>query len=402
VSVSGARIAGKVVSNVDGPADYWLQYGTTAALGSETPHQTATLDAYTPLSVIVEVTGLARDTVYHYRLCADDAEAGPVCGGQRSFRTQEVACGETVTQDVRLTGDLDCGFGGLGPGVGGNGLVIGAAGLDVNLAGHRLDGPVESGGGEASGIDNSGGFDDLIVRNGSLGLWGDAIHLEGASGNLMHDLGLQGSPFGISIAGGSSNDVRNSEVSGRVTGIVADQQVGLVVARTTVTAGSVGGDGMVIDGSGNRIADNDVQVGFAASSIEVTGSGNRIVNNRATGGSGFGSAVGITLLSGSDNVVAENEVSDAVVVIPGDTEGSVGDGIFIGPLATGTLVRDNYAHDNEGDGIEVQSAGTRLKDNRADNNGDFGIQAVAGVIDLGGNSASGNGNPLQCVNVFCQ
>jgi hypothetical protein len=60
------------------------------------------------------------------------------------------------------------------------------------------------------------------------------------------------------------------------------------------------------------------------------------------------------------------------------------------------------ANDNDGDGIETQSAATRLGYNTANGNGDFGIDAAAGVTDLGGNAASGNGNPLQCRNVFCQ
>ena len=108
------------------------------------------------------------------------------------------------------------------------------------------------------------------------------------------------------------------------------------------------------------------------------------------------------MLSGSGNVVIDNEVSEAILIDPTSPGGSGGDGIFIGPLAAGTLLRDNYVHDNEGDGIEVQSADTRLRGNRADANDDLGIQAVTGVTDLGGNSASGNGNPLQCTNVFCQ
>ena len=134
--------------------------------------------------------------------------------------------------------------------------------------------------------------------------------------------------------------------------------------------------------------------------MEIRGSENLIVGN--TIGGETTQPGGILLLSGSDNVVAENETFGFHLATPGETAGSVGDGIFVGPLVTGTLVRDNHSHDNQGDGIEVQNSATRLRGNRADDNDDLGIQAVSGVIDLGGNSASGNGNPLQCTNVFCQ
>ena len=60
------------------------------------------------------------------------------------------------------------------------------------------------------------------------------------------------------------------------------------------------------------------------------------------------------------------------------------------------------ANGNTSDGIRIDAPGTRIARNTANNNRDLGINAVAGVIDGGGNRASGNGNPLQCVNVFCQ
>jgi parallel beta-helix repeat protein len=82
--------------------------------------------------------------------------------------------------------------------------------------------------------------------------------------------------------------------------------------------------------------------------------------------------------------------------------GRDGDGIHVGAFTTGTLLRDNVAQSNGGDGIEVEATATRLRGNVATSNGDFGIDAVAGVTDLGGNRASSNGNPPQCRNVLCE
>ena len=397
VSVGGATVAGKVTSSVGGTTSYWAEFGTTTAYGRETAHESVVLEKDVPRGVSLRLLGLERATRYHYRVCAADSEQDQtrgVCGADRSFVTQSVTCGQTITADVRLTGNLDC-FEGTGPQEGTSGLVIGADGLDVNLAGYNISGEIFVGGGDIRGIDNAGGYDDLVVRNGSLGGWGYGIYIEGASRNAIRDVAAQGSPTGVWISGGAQNEIRRSDILGRTTGIEVQGEQGLAVTDSEVFAGfSVA---MAISGDGGLIARNRVETA-SSKAISVAGSSNRVLDNDAIGGT---SGV-IFLGSGSDNVISGNDVSEGVLVFPGETGSSNGDGIFINSGVAGTLVRDNLAHDNDGDGIDVQSAGTRLRDNRAQTNGLLGIRAVAGVVDLGGNTASGNGNPLQCVNVFCQ
>ncbi len=395
VSVNGAGIAGKVVSNEGGATEFWLEYGKTDSLGSASAHQSVSTQANTPASVFVELSGLERDTAYRYRLCAEDSEAG-ACGAARGFRTQDVACGETVTADVKLTGNLNCGVDSPGPIAGPNGIVVGADGLDINLAGYSVTGPVFLGGDSVKGVDDSGGFDDLTIRNGTLGGWGRAIALSGANRTQVRGVSAEGSPYGLEVTGGSGTEVRSSRLFGRSTGLLVIGHDGLVVAGGEIEASF--GPVAEIEAGNSLVSRNELSAGIPTTALRVTGSGNRLVGNR------FGALVGtgINVLSGSGNVVIDNEVSEAILIDPTSPGGSGGDGIFIGPLAAGTLLRDNYVHDNEGDGIEVQSADTRLRGNRADANDDLGIQAVTGVTDLGGNSASGNGNPLQCTNVFCQ
>jgi hypothetical protein len=398
VSIDRATIGGKIASTTGGSTEYWVEYGTTSALGSSTPHGTLTLQQGTQRAVTVVLPGLARDTAYSYRLCARDSEAG-VCGAKLSFRTQDVVCGQTVTSDVTLTGNLDCGFDSPGPFAGSGGLVVGADGLDIDLAGYTIRGPVFSGGGSDRGIDNAGGHDDVTIRDGGLSTWGDGVHLEAASGNVMRDLHVQGSPTGVSISGGSGNEIRGSDVFGRVSAVVATGQVGLVITNSTAGYGISGAPALSIGASDSLIDHNEI-TGFGfGTGLELRGSENLVVGNTVTGDAV--QPAGILILSGSDNVVAENETSNFHLVNPPANAGSVGDGLFVASAATGTLLRDNRSHDNEGDGIEVQSPATRLRGNQANDNGDLGIQAVSGVTDLGGNTASGNGNPLDCVNVFC-
>jgi parallel beta-helix repeat protein len=388
-SPSDAVVAGKVVRDTAGQVEYWAQFGPTTSYGSETAHQTITVAKATPTSVQVTITGLARSTTYHYRLCArDETQNASRCGDDRTLTTQAVGCGETVTRDVRLTADLSCEASDQT-----SGLVVGANGVSINLADHRLGNIFFEGGGGTAGIDNSGGYDDVTVRNGRINGWGDAI--VAAGGDRMHVLAVDasGAQVGLRITGGANDEVHNSEIFGRSTGIVASATE-LVVTHSTI--GGLFEDGIVLSGDSARIAYDDITSSGALLSergVRLSGNGNRIVSNHVHGWVDGN----IVVDAGSGNVLRENEVFGTPALPPAEP-----DGIRIAAAASNTLVRGNSAHENGDDGIDVRSASTRVGDNTANYNGDFGIDAVAGVTDLGGNAASGNGNPLQCRNVFCQ
>jgi hypothetical protein len=381
-------VDGTVVSDAGGTAEYWAQYGTTKAYGSETTHQSLVLQQNSPLPVGVQISGLQRSTVYHYRLCAQDGSqrGGPGCGVDRTLETQSIACGETVTTSVRLTDDLFCLDGPSDT----PGLTVGAPGIVIDLNGFEIRGQVFVGPGAGTAIDNSGGFDGVTIKDGTLSDFGDGIHLEDASANRILGVRSFGPSDGIEVQGGSDNEIRHSDASGRDNGLVASNTTGLIVADGT-TSGTFG-QGMVLGGLiGSRIVRNDV------GGITVAGNGNVIKENIARGGIGGN----IVVASGADNKLLENEVFNNAFPSQPGTFDSEGDGIFVGALTAGTIVRGNHTHDNDGDGIEVQGVETRITDNTADANGDFGIDGVSGVTDGGGNMASGNGNPLQCRNVFC-
>ena len=389
VSEGGATVGGRVLSTVGGEVEYWVQYGPSTAYGTETAHSTVVTEPNVGHPVNVQIAGLARSTLYHYRLCASDAqqEGGPGCGADRTVRTQSFACGETVTASVRLTGDAFCESSAAV-------VVVGADSIDINLAGHGLFTLSGSGGGSDALI--NAGHDDVTVRNGTIV---GRVRLEDASRNLIRDLHAAGGSDVVIIQGGQANEVRASRIFGRAAGIAATGTDGLVVAGNTVSGGF--GPGIRVVGDAARILRNEVPLdnsGGFVSGIELTGSGGRVVDNVVTGPWQAGA---IALLAGADNVIAENEVAGASddFTPPGER---FGDGIFVGGFTTGTLLGNNLARDNAGDGIQVLSPAARLRDNLATDNGDFGIDAAAGVTDLGGNGASGNGNPLQCRNVFCE
>jgi parallel beta-helix repeat protein len=394
VNVTGTQVqvSGQVMTSTGGDVEYWAEYGLTTAYGSQTAHQTAAnVPANASRSVFPTITGLDRSTTYHYRICAQDSQqqGGPGCGADKQFTTVNVDCGDTLTADTHLSGDLDCfDFGRPG-------LTIGADAIVVDLGSHTV---VASG----PAVDNGGGHNDVTIRDGSLGSLGTVVVLSGASRNRLVRLNVGVAPpggvffeasRGITIDSGQANVIRDTHAAAAGDGIEVHGSPGLVVNGATASGGR-SGFGMVLAADLARIRDSSFTSSFI-SGLLVQGSSNHIVASTGAAQGGI-----IRVDSGSGNVVAENQLHDGAVGGSGGEQS--GDGLFVGANAAGTVVRANVASGNAGDGIDVESASTRLKDNTANDNGDLGIEAVPGVIDLGGNTASGNGNPLQCQNVFCQ
>ena len=389
VAGTAASVFGDVISDTGGEVEYWVEYGTSTAYGSQTAHQTAAVQPNAPRGVLVSITGLQRSTTYHYRVCAQDSQqkGGPGCGEDKQFTTVNVDCEDTITADLRLSGDLDC----LATG-GRDGPVVGANGIDIALAGHE----VRAG---SVALENSG-FDDVTIHGGTLYAIGTALALDGASRNRIRNVaaGRLESPLtgpstntGVEIQGGQANVIRHSHLVGASVGLSASDSPGLLVADSTGISGSGSrgaGTAVLIRGDLARVLRNDLEA-----TVYVDGSSNRFVGNDVEA-VGFG----FDVAAGHDNVIAENAVHDTLIL---SFMTDAGDGIIVRAAAAGTRLRGNVATSNFDDGIDVRSTSTRLRDNRADDNEDFGIDAVSGVIDLGGNTASGNGNPLQCRNVFC-
>jgi parallel beta-helix repeat protein len=386
-----ARVTAYLLTNTGGQVEYWTQYGTTPQYGSATTHQTKTLNPNQQDFVYGQISGLGRSTTYHYRVCAQDSQqqGGPGCGEDKTFTTPNLDCGDVITHDVTLTASLDCNPYSFDA----SGLAIGADGVDLNLGGNLMRGPLmtEFDSSVPVAIDNTGGYDDVTIRNGSLARWGTIAELKDADYNVIRNLRGVTNGAGVYISGGEGNVIRSTDLGlvGRfANGLRAQDTDGLVVADSS------GGPTWSLTGSNARIVRNQLTSGDEFSlCFDVRGNRNLIADNRIAG-CPFG---GLVVSSGSNNELISNEVSGAV---PGFS-GSQPDGIRVEAFTAGTLLQSNFVHDNDDDGIDVRATSVRLQGNRADDNGDFGIDAVAGVTDLGGNTASGNGNALQCRNVFC-
>ena len=87
VGAGQARLAGRVTPNGT-TSTGWFEWGTTTAYGNVTPAQSA--GTLGESGLVAELTGLATNTEYHYRLVADNAY-GQTVGADRTFTTTGIA-----------------------------------------------------------------------------------------------------------------------------------------------------------------------------------------------------------------------------------------------------------------------------------------------------------------------
>ena len=348
-----------------------------------------------------------------------------------------VSCGQTITADTTLDGDLvNC------PN---NGIVIGADDITLDLNGHTV-----AGNGELLkrcprgkfcdvGVLNDG-HDGVTVRNGSVREFGTGVLVGGARQNRV--LGIASSRndfFGIVLAESARSLVRDSSGSnspapeGDGLGLFGSHhirivnnsfrrnaQLGIHVvdSHDNLIKGNLffrnSDFGILMEGHRNQVRGNRC-VRNGTCLIVAPGNRNVIARNRL---SRDGSGIGIE--KGRGNLVAGNvivrprrqgiylglkepAIGGVGTVVRGNVvRGSGADAFTVREADDHSLLKGNVARGAGDDGFDIENASTKLTRNRAVRNADLGIEAVFGVIDGGGNKASGNGNPLQCTNVFCK
>jgi hypothetical protein len=114
VTETSATVNGIVWTTVGGEVSYWVEYGTSTAYGQETTHRTVDVAEDTPHDVSIPIAGLGGATTWHYRLCAEDAQAG-TCSKDATLLTGDSVVGSGTTGggfDVSF--DIDAHSGPLG------------------------------------------------------------------------------------------------------------------------------------------------------------------------------------------------------------------------------------------------------------------------------------------------
>jgi parallel beta-helix repeat protein len=319
----------------------------------------------------------------------------------------QVACGDTVTGKVELTGDLVCTA---------EGLVVGADGTRIDLGGFTLIGNPGT-----VGIDNGGGFDAVTIENGRIEEFDEGISIGGnAQKNSVRDVVV----FGSTSDGIDLNDSDGTKITGTLVTanglfgiLIGEGATGNLVDKSFAIGNAAAG--VRIDGDGNTVKNSDLTANFEGILVlgdDNTLSGNRLLrngaegislngdDNRATKNYATGNILeGIEVQGGARTVLEKNESSGnresgiligfdaaAAVVKKCTTEGNSVNGIQVGPDAADALLERNVSRGNLLAGIDTANASTTLRKNTADSNLGRGITAPPGVIDAGGNRASHN------------
>jgi parallel beta-helix repeat protein len=319
---------------------------------------------------------------------------------------QAVACGTVVTRDLALTADLiDC------PG---DGLIVGASGITVDLGGHTISGSRGTGTGAADqiGIVNRDGFDDVVVRNGTVTqFYGDAVRMRNTDRSTVSALDVSWSEqSGIVIEGGArnritGNDVRNTDDPGIVlSGSDTEAARNTIIDRNTAENNGAAGimllygsiiatdielntvsyvvgqasgltEGAVVLRGTARMSDTDIRrndLTHNATGVQVTSVAQEtlIENNRLLGniGTGVWNRADATVIR--FNTIARTE---DLLFFPGD-------GVTVDVQAEGTQIYGNVMRQAGFIGVDDSGVGTSVTANVFDGRNDpYPTLILAGI-----------------------
>jgi parallel beta-helix repeat protein len=286
-------------------------------------------------------------------------------------------CGEEITEDTTLDGDLRC--------ASGPALIIAADNVTLDLGGHTVSG--EPG--------RSGDTPGILMRR--------------VNGSTVRNGTVQNFGAGVSILGGSRNVVQNVVTQDNVgsgpdlgDGIVVNgSRENRIVGNTARRNGPFSGISLLQDAQGNEVRDNavsennmlqvgDPSAGRQCMGIRVEGpaaSNNTVVGNTVTGSGSSGITLHPTCADPTTDppcVGAPLNQQNEIVGNTSSRNGTSGEGdgirLFSTPNAVAAArnnITDNVANDNRTNGISIDArgvdggTGNQVLRNRAARNGGF-------------------------------
>lgn len=310
--------------------------------------------------------------------------------GEAGGGTPIVSCGQTVTQNAFLTTDLSC--------PGSSGIVVGAAGITIDLKGHTLRGDRTFG---HHGVDDTGGFDRLAVKNGVVRNFYDGVHAVGdrvgvsglvVSGNAKAGVYVLGDAAKIQsvTAGGNAPGINLVGDSGSVKSVTASRNtIGVSVsgASATIQSSTASGNsvGISVIGASAKIRSSTV-TGNSSDGISVSGASATVLSSTATG-----NYYGISISGSSANVQSATAV------------GNVNYGVLV--LGESAAIQGSSIAGNGTGGVGVNGNAALIAGNHVEVNGFYldADDAGLGIIvqgytmaPAGKNVARGNDDPHEC------
>ena len=174
-----------------------------------------------------------------------------------------VVCGQVITQNTKVSNDLtNC------PG---DGLVIGAANIKLDLGKHTIDGDGVNGPTD-DGIDDTGGFDNVQIKGGTVQQFNVGVHLTGVTGSKVeHVEVLQNGLRGILLDGSNNNKVEHNNAHNNFDDIFLVNSDGNSIKHNKALAG--GSSGIVLQfGNDNNVVEHNEASGSPFAGITEDGS----------------------------------------------------------------------------------------------------------------------------------
>ena len=319
-----------------------------------------------------------------------------VTGAAQAAGTPISSCGLLVTSNAVLTQNLTCT---------GHGIRVGGDGVTIDLNGFVIRGDGDAG---DYGIDNTGGYDKLTVKNGALRHFMRGIEARGDADRLsISNVVTSGNTDrGISVSGDFTS-IKSSTASGNAWyGIYVTGDSALV--QSTVASGN-GSTGIYLEGDAPSVKSTTAAAN-PSYGIYLYGPSAAIQSSTACGnGRGiyvYGDGASIRSSDASGNTLYDGIRVDgnAASVKSSTASGNAKYGIQLDGDAAS--VRSSVASGNDERGIYVHGDAATIKGNKADGNGfPGGASDVAGLGILaedyttapaGSNTARGNDDPAEC------
>lgn len=283
-----------------------------------------------------------------------------------------VACGDTITANTTLDGDLRA--------CPGNGVTIAAPGVTLDLGGHTVEG-APGGFGVVARVPR------VTVTNGSVGRFHNAVVLGPGSDYVVRDVTVYGSHDGVLLPAVNRALVERVTARGNDgSGITAPTSRAVRIADNHVfeNAGGIGGVGF----DGGALVGNVVErnVFYGLRYGEVTNSAFERNTVRANGGFGM-----LFEQASTGNVFTRNRVSE-----------NDGEGVLMSEDSSANFLERNRADRNRGSGFTLLGAGAALTRNSATRNGGLGFDLPLGAALSEHNRAHHNGDRRQCVGIACR
>ena len=283
-----------------------------------------------------------------------------------------VACGDTITADTTLDGDLT--------GCPGNGVTIAAPGVTLDLGGHEIEG-APGGFGVVAQVPR------VTVTNGSVGRFHNAVVLSSGGDHVVRDMTVYGSHDGVLLLAVHRALVERVTAHGNDgSGITAPTSSDVTFRDNHVfgNSGGIGGVGFERGALIGNLIERNLFYGLRYGQVHDSVFARNVVRGNGERGMSFED-------DSTGNVFTRNRVT-----------ANDGPGVLMSEDSSANVFYRNRSDRNAGVGFGLLGPGAALTRNVAIGNAGLGFDAPSGAAVAERNKAHHNGDRRQCAGIPCR